>query len=206
MARLRGMILEPGSVSPSAMYHFMISLVVPRPIAFVSTVNAAGRRNLAPFSYFNAISSEPPLIGISILDRRGDPKDTLRNIRETKEFVVSLVNEPLLGPMVETSGEWPADADEFEKAGLEAAPSDRVRPPRVAASPVAMECGLFQEIALGSAAFIVGEILRLHVADDILTDGRVDVAKLKPVGRLGGDNYCVVRDVVQRARPKVTRG
>ena len=199
------MILEPGSISPSAMYHFMISFVVPRPIAFISTVNAAGRRNLAPFSYFNAISSDPPLIGISILNRRDDPKDTLRNIRDTGEFVVNLVNEPLLAPMVETSGEWPAETDEFEKAGLAAAASDRVRPPRVATSPVAMECRLFQEIALGGAAFVVGEVLRVHVADDILTDGRVDVTKLRPVGRLGGEGYCVVRDVIQQARPKVAR-
>ena len=199
------MILEPGAVSANAMYHFMISMVVPRPIAFVSTVNAEGRRNLAPFSYFNAISSDPPLIGISIIHRHDDPKDTLRNIRETREFVVNLVNEPLLDPMVHTAGEWPADADEFEKSGLAATPSDLVRAPRVAATPVAMECRLHQEIALGSAAFVVGEILRVHVADDVLTNGRVDVTKLRPVGRLGGEDYCVVRDVLQRARPKVAR-
>lgn len=199
------MILEPGTVSPAAMYHFMISLVVPRPIAFVSTVNPAGRRNLAPFSFFNAISGDPPLVGISILDRRDDPKDTLRNIRDTREFVVSLVNEPLLAPMVETSGDWPAEADEFEVAGLAAAPSDMVRPPRVAASPVAMECRLYQEVALGSAAFVVGEIVRVHVADEVLTDGRVDAAKLRSVGRLGGDGYCVVRDVIHKSRPKVAR-
>ncbi|MEO5618327.1 MAG: flavin reductase family protein [Candidatus Eisenbacteria bacterium] len=199
------MILEPGAVSPGAMYHFMISLVVPRPIAFVSTVSPAGRRNLSPFSFFNAISGDPPLVGISILDRPDDPKDTLRNIRDTREFVVSLVNEPLLGPMVETSGDWPADADEFEVAGLAAAPSDRVRPPRVAASPVAMECRLYQEITLGSAAFVVGEILRVHVADEVLTDGRVDAARLLSVGRLGGDGYCEVRDVIHKSRPTVTR-
>jgi len=200
------MILDPGTVSPGAMYHFMISLVVPRPIAFVATVSPAGRRNLAPFSFFNAISGSPPLVGISILDRADDPKDTLRNIRDTREFTVSLVNEPLLAPMVETSGEWPADADEFEVAGLAAAASDKVRPPRVASSPCAMECRLYQEVQLGSAAFVVGEILRVHVADDVLTpEGRVDPEKLRAVGRLGGDGYCIVRDVLHRARPKVAR-
>jgi len=199
------MLLDPASISPGAMYNFMISFVVPRPIAFVSTVNAAGRRNLAPFSYFNAISSEPPLVGISILERRDDPKDTLRNIRETGEFVVNLVNESLLDAMVETSGEWPASADEFEITKLAAEPSLKVRPPRVASSPVSMECRLHQEVPLGSAAFVVGEVLCVHLADEVLTDGRVDVMKLRPVGRLGGEGYAVVREVVNRKRPKVAR-
>ncbi len=199
------MILEPGKISAGAMYHFLISTVVPRPIAFVSTVSPSGRRNLSPFSFFNAISGDPPLVGISILDRRDDPKDTLRNIRDTGEFTVSLVDEPLLAPMVETSGDWPADADEFEVAGLAAAPSERVRPPRVAASPVALECRLHREVELGSAAFVVGEVLLAHVADEVLTEGRVDAGKLRAVGRLGGDGYCVVKDVIHRARPKVAR-
>ena len=199
------MILEPGSISTGAMYNFMIAMVVPRPIAFVSTVNPQGRRNLAPFSYFNCISSEPPLIGISILNRQDDPKDTLRNIRDVREFVVNLVNESLLDAMVQTSGEWPETADEFEIAGLGAEVSDVVKPPRVKESPVALECRLHQEVTLGTASFVVGEILRVHVADDILTNGRVDVLKLRPVGRLGGEGYCVVREVLQRSRPKVAR-
>jgi flavin reductase (DIM6/NTAB) family NADH-FMN oxidoreductase RutF len=180
-------------------------VVVPRPIAFISTVDAAGKRNLAPFSFFNAISSDPPLVGIAILDRPDDPKDTLRNIRETREFVVNLADEPLLDAMVRTSGEWPASADEFEVAGLESAPSEVVRPPRVASTPVALECRLHQEVPLGSAFFVVGEILKMHIADSVLTDGRVDVTKLRPVARLGGEGYCVVREALQRARPKVAR-
>ena len=199
------MILEPGKISVGAMYQFMISLVVPRPIAFVSTVNAQGLRNLAPFSFFNAISSDPPLVGVSILDRKDDPKDTLRNVREVREFVVNLVSEPLLDAMVQTSGEWPRNADEFEIAGFTAAPSDLVKPPRVVESPVAMECRLYQEVVLGSSSLVVGEILRMHVDDAVLTDGRVDVTKLRPVGRLGGDGYCVIGEVLRRARPKVAR-
>ena len=199
------MILDPNSISIGAMYHFMISVVVPRPIAFVSTVNPQGRRNLAPFSFFNCISSEPPLVGISILDRPDDPKDTLRNIRDTREFVVNLATEPLLDAMVKTSGEWPPTADEFEISGLGAAASDLVTPPRVVESPVAIECRLHQELSLGSASFVVGEILRMHVADEILVNGRVDAAKMRPVGRLGGEGYCVVTDVLNRSRPKVAR-
>ncbi len=199
------MILDPRSISTGALYHFMIAMVVPRPIAFVSTVNPQGRRNLAPFSFFNCISSDPPLLGISILNRPDDPKDTLRNVRDVREFVVNLVNEPLLDAMVRTSGDWPETADEFEIAGLVAEPSDVVKPPRVKVAPVAMECRLHQEMILGSAFFVVGEILRVHVADEVLTNGRVDVTKLRPVGRLGGEGYCVVGEALNRARPKVAR-
>ena len=200
------MLLDPASVSVGAMYNYLISFVVPRPIAFVSTVNAAGRRNLAPFSFFNAISSEPPLVGVAILERKDDPKDTLRNIRETGEFVVNLVSESLLDAMVETSGDWPATTDEFEVSNLTAAPSVKVRPPRVASSPVAMECRLYREVPLGNAAFVVGEVLCAHLADDVLTDSRVDVTKLRPVARLGGEGYAIVREAVNRKRPKVARG
>lgn len=199
------MMFDPKALSVGAMYHSMISVVVPRPIAFISTVNPQGRRNLAPFSFFNCISSEPPLVGISILDRPDDPKDTLRNIRDTGEFVVNLATEPLLDAMVKTSGEWPAHADEFEISGLGAAASNLVTPPRVVESPVAIECRLHQELKLGSASFVVGEILLMHVSDEILVSGRVDAAKLRPVGRLGGEGYCVVTEVLTRSRPKVAR-
>ncbi|HTO89497.1 MAG TPA: flavin reductase family protein [Candidatus Sulfotelmatobacter sp.] len=200
------MIIDPQSLSPNAMYHWMIAVIVPRPIAFVSTLSRAGQRNVAPFSYFVPISSAPPLIGIAIQDRANDPKDTLRNIRETGEFVVNLVNEPLLSPMVRTSGEWPADVDEFDVSGIESAPSTIVKPPRVALSPASMECRTYREVELGSSAFVVGEILRLHVDDAMLVEGRVDPERLRAVGRLGGDAYSIVRGVVREARPKVQRG
>src|SRR5258708_36837670 len=129
------------------------------PIAFISSLSREGRRNLAPFSYFNAISTGPPLVGISFSDRAGDPKDTLQNIRETGEFVVTLVAEPLLEAMVKTAGDWPRDTDEFQIAGLTAAPSLRVKPPRVAESPVHFECRLHREIPLGNSVFVVGEVL-----------------------------------------------
>src|SRR5215831_5632368 len=182
------------------MYHWMIAVIVPRPIAFVSTVSRMGQRNIAPFSYFIPISSSPPLVGIAIQERAGDPKDTLRNIREVGEFVVNLVNEPLLSPMVRTSGEWPASVDEFELAGIESLPSDLVKPPRVAASPSAMECRLFREVELGSSSFVVGEILRLHIDDSMIVEGRVDPERLRAVARLGGDAYSIIREIVREAR------
>ena len=199
------MRVEPEALSPAAMYRFMIGVIVPRPIAFVSTVNARGRFNVAPFSYFNAITNRPPLIGISIGTRDGALKDTLRNIRTTRDFVVNVVDEALLARAVQASGDWPADVSEFELTGLTAAPSDRVRAPRVAESPVSLECRLEREIALGEATFVVGGIACAQVAERVLTDGRVDITKLRPAGRLGGEGYSIVRDVVQLARPQVAR-
>lgn len=197
------MILDPKTAPAADVYRFMISVVVPRPIAFVSTVGANGRFNVAPFSYFNAVSSEPPLVGIAISRREGEPKDTLRNIRAIGDFVVNVVDEPLTERMVHTSGEWPADVDEFGITGLTPKPSDLIKAPRVAESPVSLECRLFREIELGNSVFVVGEVVRAHVRDDVLTDGRVDPLKLRPVGRLGGDMYSPLREVVRIARPRV---
>ncbi len=188
------------------MYHHMINIVVPRPIAFVSTVSAAGRHNAAPFSYFNAISSRPPLVGIAINQRGGEPKDTLRNIREVGDFVVNVVTEDMAARVVRASGDWPAEVDELELTGLTPAPARMVQSPLVAESPIRLECRLERIIELGEASFVVGEILCVHVDEAVLTDGRVDVAKLKPLGRLGGDGYSVVREVVHLPRPKVARG
>lgn len=199
------MIVDPRESQANDLYRLMISIIVPRPIAFISTVGPDGRFNLAPFSYFNAIASQPPLVGISINDRAGDPKDTLRNIRATGEFVANIVSEPLLEAMVMTAGEWPESVSEFEAAGLETAPSVRVRAPSVAASPVQLECVLHREIPLGNSTFVVGEIVLARVRDDVLTDGRVDPMKLRPVGRLGGELYSLMREVAKAPRPKVKR-
>jgi len=199
------MLLEPRELAPAAMYRLMIGVVVPRPIAFVSTVGSGGRFNVAPFSYFNAITSRPPLVGFSVGARDGGPKDTLRNLRETRDFVVNVVSEALLERMVRASGDWPEDVSEFEITGLTAVPSSRVTSPRVGESPVSLECRLEREIELGEAVFVVGEIVAVHVDEGVLTEGRVDVEKLKPVGRLGGDGYSVVRDVIRLPRPRVER-
>jgi len=199
------MILDPKRLSPGAMYQYMISAIIPRPIAFVSTVNREGRRNLAPFSYFCPISSAPPLVGIAIQKRENDPKDTLRNVREVGELVVNLVSEPQLDAMVQTSGEWPAEVDEFALTGLDSAPSQLVRPPRVASALVAFECRLHREIELGTSAFVVGEIVLVHVAESVLAEDRIVPERLLAVGRLGGDGYGIVREVVHRARPRASR-
>jgi flavin reductase (DIM6/NTAB) family NADH-FMN oxidoreductase RutF len=199
------MIVDPSEVSANAMYRFMTSVIIPRPVAFISTVSAAGQRNLAPFSYFNAISSAPPLIGVTFSDRADDPKDTLRNIRETGEFVVNMVTEPLLEAMVRTAGDWPRQTDEFQVAGLTAEPARRVKAPRVEESPVHLECRLHREIELGSARLVVGEILLAEVRDDVLSEGRPDAMKLRAIGRLGGEWYSLMRELAEVRRPRVSR-
>jgi flavin reductase (DIM6/NTAB) family NADH-FMN oxidoreductase RutF len=197
------MIVDPKAVSTGAMYQHMIASIVPRPIAFVTTVNAAGRVNAAPFSYFNAISSNPPLIGFSCNLRSGAPKDTLRNIREVPELVVNIVSEDMAARIVQASGDWPEEVDELSLTGLTAVPSDLVKAPRVLESPVNFECRLEREVEFPLTSLVIVEILRMHVADEILSDGRIDITKLRPLGRLGGDGYAVVRDVLHLPRPKV---
>lgn len=200
------MIVDPATLSPGAMYRFMIGVIVPRPIAFISTVGSGGRFNVAPFSYFCGITNVPPLLGVSINRRQGSPKDTLHNMRVSGDFVVNVVTEELLERAVQASGDWPADVDEFELTGLTPVKSDLVSAPRVAESPVNLECRLHREIELGQTVFVLGEIVRGHAADDVLTDGRVDIAKLAPVGRLGGDGYTRVRLDFSIPRPRVDRG
>ncbi len=199
------MRFDPQALSKSDMYRFLIGAVVPRPIAWVSTRAADGGTNLAPFSYFNAISSAPPLVGIAISEREGDPKDTLRNIRETGEWVVNVVSEPLLPAMVKTSAEWPRAVSEFGVAGVTEAPAERVRAPRVREAQLWIECRLHREIPLGNSVLVVGEVVLASADDAVVTDGRIDAAKLRPVGRLGGELYAPLGEVRRVPRPRVVR-
>jgi flavin reductase (DIM6/NTAB) family NADH-FMN oxidoreductase RutF len=197
------MILDPPALSRGAFYQWMIAAIVPRPIAFVSTISASGRTNLAPFSFFNGVSAKPPLVSISINQRSGTPKDTMRNLRETGDFVVNVVHEPLFERMVQTSGDWPEQVSEFELTGLTAIASDVVRAPRLGESPVSFECRLHREIELGDTSLVIGEIVRGHVDEAVVTDGRLDVEKLRPIARLGADGYTTLGRVLRLARPKV---
>jgi len=199
------MLIDPQTLSPAEVYRLLTGAVVPRPIAFVSSRSAAGGLNLAPFSYFTAVSSAPPLVGIAINDRPGDPKDTLRNIRETGEWVINVVAESILEAMVRTAGEWPGDVSEFEVSGLTPVPSARVSPPGVRESPLQLECRLHREIPLGNSFFVVGEVVWARVDDAVVKDGRVDPTLLAAVGRLGGESYAPLREVVRVPRPRVSR-
>lgn len=199
------MILDPAGLSPRERYQWIIGTVIPRPIAFVSTITPDGVPNLAPFSYFNAISATPPILSIAVGSRKGRKKDTVVNVEHNGELVISVVSEELARPMVLASGDWPAGKNEFEIAGLTAVPSDVVRPPRVGESPVAFECRVVQIVPVGSdpTHLVLAEVLRIHVKDDVITNGHPDPRKIRPLGRLGGDWYAKMGEFLEIARPKV---
>jgi flavin reductase (DIM6/NTAB) family NADH-FMN oxidoreductase RutF len=200
------MILDTAALSNRERYQLLTSLVVPRPIAWVSTRSAAGARNLAPFSYFAAISATPFLVSVSIGSRRGVPKDTLRNIRETGVFCVNVVTEGQLAQMNATAGEYGPEVDEFERAGLAAAQAESVDGPYVADCPAVLECRVFKEVELEGSAntLVIGEVLRVRLADDlplIAPTLLADSVAMRPVGRLWGDLYALLGDTPALARP-----
>lgn len=207
--RIPAMILDLASMPQPEAYRFMISALVPRPIGFLSTLSAAGARNLAPFSYFMGVSSNPPMVAVSIEARSGGLKHTARNIRETGEFVFNLVVEEIAEAMNLASGDYPPDVDEFALTGLTPVASERVRPPRVAESPVHFECRAVdvREVGRSPNTLVLGEILVAHVRDDLYLPERgvVDTSRLHAVGRLGGKQYCRVRDIFEMTRPRVAR-
>jgi flavin reductase (DIM6/NTAB) family NADH-FMN oxidoreductase RutF len=175
----------PSEMAGKSAYFLMTSLVVPRPIAWVSTLAADGTRNLAPHSYFNAVSSEPLIIHFTSTG----VKDSLTNVRATGEFVVNVVSRDLAEPMNLTAADFPPEEDEFTWAKLDATPSKLVAPPRVAKARAAFECEVNRIIELGNGNMVFGDVLCIHVAEEVLRDGRVDPAALDPIGRLGGSSY-----------------
>jgi flavin reductase (DIM6/NTAB) family NADH-FMN oxidoreductase RutF len=204
---------DPQILDPVVTYKILIGSVVPRPIAWVSSVDTEGVRNLAPFSYFMAITHDPPTVAFSSGPRGAETsgargkKDTLSNVEATREFVVNVVDDALAQQMNVTSGDYPAEVDEFTQAGLAAAPSVKVKAPRVAAAPISMECRLVQVIPVGNLPhhLIMGEIVHLHVRDDVYdpATGRIDMHRLRPVGRLAGHLYTHVHDIFEMKRPAV---
>ena len=188
------MEIDIKSLEPKQIYKLMTSIIVPRPIAWVSTVSRDGIYNLAPFSYFAGISSDPPLLLISVGSKETkEKKDTWQNIEDTGEFVVNMVTKETLEKMNITALPFDKEIDEFEKAGLTPVPSSIVKAPRVKESPVNIECKRFEIIQIGKMGIILGEVLKVHVKEDILNEkGYVDTTKLEIIGRLGGANYCLV--------------
>jgi flavin reductase (DIM6/NTAB) family NADH-FMN oxidoreductase RutF len=209
------MIVSPSDLSHSDFYSILLNSVAPRPIAWVSTINASGDLNLAPFSFFNAVCVDPPLLAFAPGLRRpkepdtsyGEAKDTLRNIRETREFVVNIVTYELREAMNLTSGEYEASVNEFELAKVTPQPSKIVRPPRVAESPVNFECKLHQILdfstAPTSSSLVIGEIVSIHINDAYLKQGRLDRNLLDLIGRMGGLQYTRTTQRFEMVRPKV---
>ncbi len=190
------MELHLAELDPKVRYKLLIGLVYPRPIALVSTINANGVLNAAPFSFFNVVADEPPLVMLSFNRRsNGELKDTVKNIRRTKEFVVNLVDEAIANPMLMSGQELPETESEFAVAGFTPVPSVTVSPPRIREAPASFECRLYQHIEIGPARDIMlGEILRAHVREGIVDQVTWRISEsYRPIGRLYGDRYCTTR-------------
>jgi flavin reductase (DIM6/NTAB) family NADH-FMN oxidoreductase RutF len=208
--------LNPAEYDFHQMYRLMAGIIVPRPVALVSTVNRDGVFNLAPFSAFSSAGSNPPAVLFCPSLRSagksesGLPfdmrKDTLRNIEETGEFVVNAVSEAIATAANAAAANVPPDVDEFQLSGLTPVSSQAVRPPRVAESPAQMECKLLQVIyvnrAPGAGVIVLGEVVRFHVREDLLKDFLVDPAGLDAVDRMAGDTWVRTRDRIEFIRPK----
>jgi flavin reductase (DIM6/NTAB) family NADH-FMN oxidoreductase RutF len=217
------MDVVPSQVPHREFYNILISAVVPRPIAWVSSLSASGQPNLAPFSFFNAVCAKPPLLvfapGMRVPKKleaaadaaAGHPgvhtKDTLRNIRDTGEFVINAVTSALAEAMNLTSGEYDETVDEFELARVESAPSKIVRPRRVAESPVSFECKLRQILDFNpepeGASLVIGEVVSVHINERHIKEGRIDRDSLDLIGRMGGMQYTRTTERFEMARPKV---
>lgn len=186
-----------------ATHDLLTSALIPRPIAWVSTIDEHGGANLAPFSFFTGVTWNPPTLCFSVANRRdGSIKDTLRNVRATGCFVINMVSEDLASAMVATSGTFPPECDESREAGIHMIPSIRVSAPRVRQARVAFECTLDQVITVGEGAcagnLVLGAVKLMHVCDEIMTsEGIVDPVKLNVIGRLSGANYCRVQSIFE---------
>ena len=200
------MFYEPRRKNHGLPHDPFTAIVGPRPIGWITSMSAKGEINLAPYSFFNAVSDNPPIV---LFSSEG-PKDSLVFVEEMKEFVCSLATFDLRDAMVHTSGDFPRGVNEMEQSGLIPAPSRLVRPPRVAASPCALECKLLQIIDLkdlqghSSSRYVVfGQVVGVHIDDRFIRDGRLDTAAMRPIARCGYADYSVVNEVFAMARPKV---
>jgi flavin reductase (DIM6/NTAB) family NADH-FMN oxidoreductase RutF len=201
------MLLDVANANVLDVYHTLVGVVTPRPIAWVTSLDSQSRVNLAPFSFFNAFGANPPVVVFSpTLRRDGGRKDTLRNVEATGEFVLNAAVEALADQVNLSSKELPYGESEVVLTGLTLLPCLRVRTPRLAESPVNLECKLLQVVPVGNgpvaANLIIGQIVVMHVDDTVLdSTGRVDPRKLRTIGRLGGDYYCRTADLFEMKRP-----
>ena len=201
--------IDPGDFSPADVYHLLTDVVVPRPIAWVSTTSDEGVDNLAPHSFFTVACSTPPIVQFTSVG----VKDTLRNVRATGEFVVHLAGEPFLDAVNGSGADQPATVSEFDDTGLTREPSTLVTPPRVAQSPVALECRLHSTVDLGDSTIVLGTVVHAAVDEDALAPGagpdrmpRVRIDALRPLSRLGGDEWSRLGEVFSVERPRYPGG
>jgi flavin reductase (DIM6/NTAB) family NADH-FMN oxidoreductase RutF len=205
------MIIDPKEIPFQETHKLMIGSIVPRPIAFVSTRSKDGKNNVAPFSYFNGVCSKPPTIMFAPARRGwdGEEKDTLINIRDTEEFVVNIVSEPFAEKMVMCSTDFNSDVDEFDVSGLTAVDSQKVAPPRVGEAKISFECKLNQIVEIGdgtagSGFVVIGTIILFHVDESVYDNGRINLERLQPLGRIAGNGYARTTDtfdIVRKIKP-----
>ena len=200
------MKVDPVNLEWREAYELLTSAIVPRPIAFVSSIGEDGVFNVAPFSWFTGICVAPMLVGFSVgRQRGGQKKDTLANIEFSRDFVINVVTEPLAEAMNQASADYPSDIDEFKEVGLTPVKADMVKPPMVGESPITMECRLEQILEFGHAprlsSFIIGHVVRVHIRDELYSNEELQVSKLKAVGRLCLASYCRTTDIFEMMGP-----
>ncbi len=205
------MIIDPNKQSFADNHKLMIGSIVPRPIAFVSTKSKDGILNLAPFSYFNGVCSNPPTIMFAPARRGYDglTKDTLNNIRDTEEFAVNIVSEDFAEQMVSTSTDFKPEVNEFEVSGLTPEPCQKIASPKVAEAKISFECKLNQIVPVGNEGpgggfVVIGTIILFHIDDDVYEDGYINLEKLRPIGRLAGNMYTRTTDkleIIRKIKP-----
>jgi len=194
-------IIHEHTLGPDEAYRLLTGVVVPRPIAWVSTRSAAGHVNLAPFSAFTFAAYKPPMVVIGVGTRRGQVKDTARNIKATREFVVNVGDQALIEKLHRSSMEFPAEVSEAAELRLELIPSVAIATPQLAQAPIRLECTLHQSIDLGDpvVALIIGVVQVFHIRDDLVVDGKVDTARLNPIARLAGPLYATLGEIIRMA-------
>jgi flavin reductase (DIM6/NTAB) family NADH-FMN oxidoreductase RutF len=201
------MKIEPVNLDWKEAHDLLAGAVVPRPIAFVSTVGEDGVFNVAPFSFFAPMAVKPMLVGFNVgWKRDGQKKDTLVNIESSRDFVVNVVDEALAEAMNQASKDYPGHVDEFkEVVGLTPVKADMVKSPMVDESPLNMECRMVQVLEFGEAprlnSFIIGEVIKVHIEDELYVHDELQMSKLKAIARMGGDLYCRTRDIFEMERP-----
>ena len=193
------MVIDPKTLSSREIYTLLVGAVVPRPIAFITSLNAFGHVNAAPYSFFNAIASSPPLIIFSATRKNGTMKHTAENVLHAKEFVVNIITEQLIQSMNIPSGDLPSEISEIEQSNLTPVPSVSIRTPRIAESPVNFECLLHQHLEVGNEPvdLIIGEIVQFHVKDELYSLGAIDQKSLRPIARMGGKYYATIENLFE---------
>ncbi len=192
------MRIDPAELGAERIYRLMTGIVVPRPIAWVTSLSAKGVLNLAPFSAFTFVSQKPPMLAISIGRKAGVWKDTAHNILDTGEYVIHIADTPLMSALHDSSVEHPPEVSEVEHLGLATVPSELIKVPRLKAPPVAMECRFRQCLEFGEAKsrLIVGEVVLFHIRDGLVNNGKVETRELDPIARIGGPRYARLGEIV----------